>query len=315
MGVADSGPCRRVYSIAGLRVACNIELDAFAPFRLGETAKSDAPSSPFPSPPWSGGPARPLYQVRCDEAVRRTQGWLVGAERTVSLDPPDGAGRQRMAMAGVGEFTLNGRRGAIRCERLDSGLGLPELEEAVLGPPLTLALAERGVWCLHGAALEYHGRAVLISGRSGSGKSTLARYCQSAAAVQRLADDILPCCLADETVNALPRFPQLKLPASAQWGMDSPSRLPLGMLLFLDPLPAGQSVELIRLSPIDAIKRLSEQTVAITLYAPEMRERHLDFAIKLCQRLPVFLLRNPHEAAALPLIFEQIAQATRAFWR
>ena len=56
----------------------------------------------------------------------------------------------------------------------DDGAAPVIIEEALLGPALNLALAWRGVWCLHAGAVLHDGQVIVFLGVSGSGKSTLA---------------------------------------------------------------------------------------------------------------------------------------------
>ena len=81
------------------------------------------------------------------------------------------------------------------------------LAEALLGPPLVLALALRDTWCLHASAVEYGGRVIAFLGESGAGKSTLAAYLAGQPGVRRVADDILPVAWQDHRLYYLAAFP------------------------------------------------------------------------------------------------------------
>lgn len=289
-------PRWRLYTIAGLRLACNINLPDFEPFRLAQAPVIAPPEPPLPA-------TAPATQPVC-----QTTGWLAGAQRAVALHPLEPWG-QWLEIAGIGDFVLNGASGQIRCVRMIDGVGRGALEEAALGPPLALTLAQRAIWSMHGAAFEHRGKAILLSGRSGSGKSTLAQYCSHAPGLRRLADDILPCSLDEDSVHVRPHFPQPKLPHEAQFGSANPPLIPLGMLLFLEPVPATEPPQLIRLPLAHAIKRIAEQSVALRLFEPDLRMRHLVFSTTLWEKVTIFLLSYPHRRDSLPGVIELITEA------
>jgi hypothetical protein len=161
-------------------------------------------------------------------------------------------------------------RGCVSHDGLDARLQVlkqsdqPPLSESrirswLCGPLLILALARRGVFCLHaGAVRTKNGEAVLILGRSGVGKSTLAR----ADPALSLVDDIAPVTVMDGQLYLLPHFPQLKLP---QPFANLPERVPVAQIWHLQT-PAQMSQR--ALSAIELAPIILQHTVASRLFAP-----------------------------------------------
>ncbi len=153
----------------------------------------------------------------------------------------------------------------------------------LLGPPLLLALALAGRYCLHASAVRQgEGPAWLLSAPSGTGKSTLARVADTLG-WQRLCDDLSPLALVSDRgggrqAQLLPRVPQLKLGSTV-------AGLPLA-------LPCTDIVELVRgaqagLRPLDASELLGlllRGTVARRLFDTRLADQHLDWATALAAR-------------------------------
>lgn len=77
----------------------------------------------------------------------------------------------------------------------------------LLGSVLGAVLFQRGLFLLHGNAIEVDGRCLICVGPSGVGKSTLAtRFVQRGFRI--LADDVVP---IDPDCRAIPGFPRLKI--------------------------------------------------------------------------------------------------------
>jgi len=96
-------------------------------------------------------------------------------------------------------------------------------------------LALDGIFCFHASAVEYKNQAILFLGKSGNGKSTLADYLvkNSDGKFKRIADDIVPITFIDNSLIALPRFPQLKLTNKQQYPLGKPAKVNISAIYLL----------------------------------------------------------------------------------
>ena len=127
-----------------------------------------------------------------------------------------------------------------------------------------MALARRGVYCLHASAFNDGDAASVIVGNSGAGKSTLARAICQRSGAQRLCDDITPIALRAGKLYVLPRFPQLKLNAVDQ---NLPEAVPLKRLVLLNTAQPGVNTDHQPLSTRALFDALTRHTVATRLYS------------------------------------------------
>jgi hypothetical protein len=180
--------------------------------------------------------------------------------------------------------------------------------ETMLGPGLVLALAIKGTWSWHAAAILAGRQAVIFLGESGSGKSTLAAYLGRAEqdAWQRLADDVLPLRLAGAGPRVLPHFPQLKVPPLEQPGPAQPETLPLGAIYVLAESEAAEP-QIAALAMQEATLALVRHTVAARLFDQELLADHLAFCARLAASVPVRRLRYQRSFDSLPRVGQAIA--------
>jgi hypothetical protein len=188
--------------------------------------------------------------------------------------------------------------------------------EAMLGPALTLALAQRDVWCWHASAVLIDGRAVAFLGESGQGKSTLARWLnqQNRETWQRIGDDILPVAAAEDGVDVLPHFPQLKVAADKQPSLGLPERIPLAAVYVLGRPAHGTETE-IAINPLSAQEgalALVRHTVASRLFDADLLTKQLDFCVQAAADIPLRQLIYPLRAEALPLVEQALRQDLRS---
>jgi hypothetical protein len=126
----------------------------------------------------------------------------------------------RLHFPGLAEFSLEG----------DAALAAPQpgasaghIEAAFLSIVIALWLEQRGLRCLHAAAVAYHGQALALLAESGQGKSSLAAACLAAGATL-LSDDIVP---VNERFWAHPGYPRLGLWPGQAAALGLPPQAPL----------------------------------------------------------------------------------------
>ncbi len=341
----------RTYRLAGQTVACDVEVPVLAAFtqpceeglvlpelpcrsatasehsNLPPATQGEVAISSASTPPAGDQPGR--------QRLHRGLGWIAREWRHVECWR-DASG-YHIAVQGIGAFRVDsGGRWGCRLPRANEAIAHDRdaLTEAMLVPVLILALALRGIWCLHAAAVTLADRAIAFVGSSGSGKSSLAAHLahEPGSPFRHLADDILPVALGPGGVDAWPRFPQLKWPPNAQPGAGAPERLPLAAVYCLAPPPvpasevsmrepavsraaspglaepperAGQDSAQITIRPLvasDAALALVRHSVAARLFGEELLTGQLVFCARAAERMPVRELRYPRSWEALPRV-------------
>jgi hypothetical protein len=237
---------------------------------------------------------------------RTTIGWVAGKQRNVTCSRIADTG-YHLLIDGIGSFTVRADGSVITFENIPGNT--PDeavIDEALLGPALTIALATRGVFCLHASAILADGHAIAFLGDSGTGKSTLAAHLPERNGWQRIADDILPVTIGEDGLLALPHFPQLKLPASQQIGPDVPSRIPLRAIYLLD-IPDTLTVpSIIPLDHRTAATILIRHTVASSLFDAQLLVSHMDFCTRSATHLAARRLIYPHNFHTLPRVADLV---------
>jgi hypothetical protein len=203
--------------------------------------------------------------------------------------------------------------GAAALLRRDAGPAVVDptaLPWAACGPPLHLALAAQGRYCLHAGAVFQGDRAVALLGDSGAGKSTLAEGL-AVDGWQRLADDILPLATEGGAVLARPDYPHVRL-RPADW--PSPSAPPPRLVaLWVVDVPADPAspVSLDPLSPAATALAVVRHTVAARLLAGELAERHLSWCAAVARLVPGWRLSYPHRLDAVVEVARLLTGSTR----
>jgi hypothetical protein len=240
--------------------------------------------------------------------TREARGLIAGRDRDVTCQV--GPNNAVVGIEGVGTFAVAGDGRTIEVVDEENPTNPALLDEAALGPPLLLALALQGVSCLHAGAVAVNDGVVAWLGPSGAGKSTLAAFFEAEMeGWARCADDLLPVEESDESVWALPHFPQLKLPPDAQWCGDMPERLPLRTVYVLGEADNGVAIE--PLASSDAVVELLQQTAVWSLFPPELAERHLALCACIAESVPVSRLAFPRRFNVLPEVAAAIAADLR----
>ena len=256
-----------------------------------------AGDSPFPNPASDSLPPAPPSLT----LISQTVGLVGGATRKVETwSAPPGL---LLKVAGGSDFYIAQDGQYIqRVEPNSTESPWPKLDREILvGPVLVLALALRGVWCLHSRAITYNGRVLLFLGESGEGKSTLSTYLGSTGdpSIKLAADDILPVTLDESSLTAWPHFPQLKLPLNTQPGPALPEKLPVGWICLLD---TSDDISIQPLSPSDAAQIILRHTAGTRLLPPELLAGHLTFCTQAASKIRMFQLSYPRRMDALPQV-------------
>lgn len=275
------------YSVAGHVLIVNRQVSALSPFLMRSQEAA-------------GRQPQFILDAGNVSTCREVRGWVGRAWRDVACYRFGEAGC-RIRIDGVGTFAIKGDGSVIALESPDISQDNEEtIAEALLGPVLAIALATRGVFCLHASALLAGGRAFALLGDSGAGKSTLAAsLADRVEGRQRLADDVLPVTADLDAITALPRFPQLKLPAGEQIRPDVPDRIPLGGVFVLD-VPAEPARPAV--APLDsraAAVTLIKHTVATSLFDERLLGPHIDFCASAAAHVPLWRLVYPHNEGQL----------------
>ena len=287
-----------VYRICGLPVVTSApieELSAFKATDLAEKTSLPAKASAFKGE----GKAGPI--------IYQGPGWFGNQWRTVTCRQIQA--NYALQVESVGKFFLSADGEYLAVIDKAAEVSNRLIREVAMGPALILALALHDVWCLHASAARFEGRSVAFLGESGRGKSTLAAYLEAegAAGWQLVADDILPITQRENQIEALPHFPQLKLPQEKQPARALPEHLPLEAVYLLHPAKAvSQPVQLRQPGLSEAALSLVRHTVASRLFSKDLLRRHLDFCARAVQVLAVRELEYPQKVEGLPEIMELI---------
>ncbi len=288
MGAATTAAPAYSYRIAGSEVVSNLPLPAAAGTAVARVAARTERRSP---PPATDG----------DPVVYDGEGWLEG--RPVHARCVARGDGYEIAVAEAGRYWVAADGGAI-LELEAAGAG-----DALLGPPLLLALALRGTFALHAAAYGDAGGdgIVALCGPSGAGKSTLAAASEAQGdGLCRLADDLLPLA-SGEPGTALLGFPQLKLAAAQQPRLErGGGRVPLRGIVWLGR-PALDREPVVRTRHgAAAVPTLVAASVASRLFPPPLAARHLEFCAALAAAVPVGVLSYPRRREAIPAVFAAV---------
>lgn len=266
----------------------------FRLYRLADASVASDVSAPWLLPfqdPTEVGEVGDVPAVRgvVDHLVYDGLGTAGGTQRPVRC--------RRTASAIVldieGSHTVHvGNRGDSIVRLAPAGTALTDLElEVLFGPALVVALAIRGVFCLHASGVRFGRRGAVFMGPSGFGKSTLARLAVRSPGRERFADDLVPIRVTPERIRVLPRYPQMKLFPGEQWGLGRPEAISVEAIYDIGvPADSPSGAAGARIRPLrfrDAVFRLARYTVASRLFDRTLTERHLAFCEELARRVPV----------------------------
>lgn len=219
------------------------------------------------------------------------KGWIGGQWQAIKSWKT--TARYHIVIADMEHFTVTTDGSSI--VRLSETLPFSSLllAEIVLGPVLLLALALKGIYCLHGSAVTFgDGTAVAFLGSSGAGKSTLGLFLggNPASLWKSVADDVIALTLIDGRPFLLPDFPQLKWDHREQPPLPRWSQLPLVRCYLLDAPDVPQPADVILHSPLNqrsAFLTFVHHTHATRLFDAELLKYHLDFCDDVTRAVPV----------------------------
>jgi hypothetical protein len=210
------------------------------------------------------------------------------------------------------------------------------IETWLLGLVLSFLLQGRGIFSLHGAAVECRKRAIVFSGNNGYGKTTLASYfLQKGHSL--ITDDVLPIVEKEGVSFALPVCPFLNLwpQTLAQFGnlngnmLDEKTKtgkhrysletlkvqfcksaMPIGSIYFLNPTDK-EAIDKAQISPIPqarALVALLGYTRANSMIELSNQKNLLKTYTNLVSRVPVYHLEYPVGFEFLPDVYAAVLQ-------
>ncbi|MDD1748963.1 MAG: hypothetical protein LUO89_03710 [Methanothrix sp.] len=242
--------------------------------------------------------------------VYDTTGWIGGRWRQVVCHTQSDTlpAKYRLDIPGAGEFAISGDGESVSIVSLAAQPEAGLLAETLLGPVKILALALRGLFCLHASAVMAGDNAVLFLGESGDGKSTLARFLSSmeTSPWPRLADDVLPVKMASGRLIASSGFPQLKLSWEEQPFQYAPEQVSVGAIYLLSNTDMDEP-GIQTLSAYEATLALIHHTIASTLFDRDLLQRHLVFCAQAARSIPMRRLIYPHRYELLLQVRTMIA--------
>jgi hypothetical protein len=245
-----------------------------------------------------------LSDLTTVQTTTRASGFVAGRDREVICRfGPDSI---VVAVEDLAEFSVTRDGSSIELATGTAPCG--DIEQAILGPPLILALRLQNVTVLHAGSVATKNGVVAFLGSSGTGKSTLTAFLnQHVDEWSYCTDDLLPLDPGTDGIDALPHFPQLKLAPENQWCSPKPQRLPLLAVISLGEGPSpGSEVTGSALSAADATAVILKHSAAWTFFPPELTQRQLDFCAQIVETVPVRRIAYPRKAEILPEVADAI---------
>lgn len=233
--------------------------------------------------------------------IRTAQGSIDGKWHAVEVAAMEGSYWTRIER--IGSFISDTKRRMIVWLDPSTEVTSDQLAQCILGAPFALLAAQQDTWMLHASAAIYQGELVAFVGKSGRGKSTLAAFLDQQPGWSRVADDMLPISRRDGGVDALPRFPQLKLSNANQPSLAHPERLPLHAIYHLEASgKAENTISIEPIAPARAATIIVGQTAIAKLFDKSLMTAHLDFVHHLASTIPARALEYPRQLDCLPSV-------------
>lgn len=218
----------------------------------------------------------------------------------------------------IGKFLIYGGREVI-VEREPTAKE-EDLQPFLTNAVLAILLHQRGSFVLHASGVAINGSAVAFIGAKGYGKSTLAAHLK-ARGHRLISDDIIPIKFEKDCASTVPGFPRIKLYGDSIEAVgESPQNFPLVhrfvekrsfqwtedfafeplRLNCIYVLAESAEVGVEKLSLPAAFIEIAKNTFLHRyLKAMDYQSEHFRQCQKLIQTVPVFLLKRPHDFAAM----------------
>jgi len=282
-----------IYSISSKTLSIDISIEILSPFLKKETKLQYSHKNPT------------LAKQSDYAIIYKGSGSIGDSLREISFYK--NKNYFKLIIQDVGSFLINYSSKDIEIFLLDSKLDANSklIIESLLGPVIIFCLALDGIFCLHASAVEYKNQAILFIGKSGSGKSTLADYLDKNfdGEFKRIADDIVPVTLTENTFSVLPHFPQLKLPSNQQYSSNRPQCLRVSSIYLLEKIERDINIVVIdKLSAKDSVLTLISHTVASRLFDDGLNSDHLNFCSDIANKIMFNKIPYPHNKKNLLII-------------
>ncbi len=205
------------------------------------------------------------------------------------------------------------------------------------GMVLAFVLHVLGRPSFHGSAVAIPGGAVAFLAESGTGKSTLAaRLAHSG--LPLITDDVVALRPFNGGFAVQPAFPwislseesvkgvfgaavvpagtfvngdKLRMPLNGSWGTFCSEATPLRALFVLNRRAPTTSVDRERVSPAEAVRLLTENTLCLPFLRGDALQRHMSAAASIVAQIPVWRLQFPGTFAPSKQLFDWITSAAR----
>lgn len=282
------------YKIAGLIIASDLSFPDLEPY-IFENKQGHGYSD-------RSIPDDNLLDFSSAEIIYHGLGWIGNENREIIHQKTDAA--RLITISGIGKFIISKDGNHIWIVEL-SPRATPELTlDAFLGPALIIALASRGIMCLHASAILIGQKAIAFLGESGRGKSTLAWYLGKSLSIatHQIGDDILPVAIENRQVIVFPHFPQRKLSKEEQPINFVEEQVQLaGAYILNQTTQLSPEFKITLLNQQSASLALLRHTVGARLFDRELLTEHLIFSTQVAEICRCCSFTYPHNFKLQPV--------------
>lgn len=198
----------------------------------------------------------------------------------------------------------------------------------IIGTIFAILLYQRGLFVLHGSAVEVDGGAVAFIGPSGWGKSSITAAL-NAKGHHIIGDDVVPVSVEKNTMNVFPGFPQLKLhPQVAETlGHDksklhslhpllekggfrvtqqefSQTSLPLKRIY---ALAKDTTIGIEPIQPQEAVIHLVRNSIPTRWFQPNSTSHFLQSS-NIAKNIPFYCLKRSNDLSSLPTLARMVEE-------
>ena len=168
----------------------------------------------------------------------------------------------RMTVPGVGQYLVE-QGSRISIEPL-ANAHIDEVRLFLLGSSMGALLYQRGLFPLHGSAIETKWGAMIFVGTQGAGKSTLAAQFHHRG-YRLLSDDICAVACTPEGLRALPAVAQFRLCSDAYERIGAPQQARFDVDKFVVPMGDGYCTQPVELKAIHILCNHEQREPQFTL--------------------------------------------------